>query len=405
MAIRFISQQNIKGKTILFHAMMDLSVTEGKIDISSGRFKADLQDLKQLSSKGAKLVVFTWQGRPGKKDFLHLDQHAAAVAKKLGKKIKQFKWDEDFAFAIKQMKNGDIIFLDNVRMHPDQNFDGEAKKPEDYKNTNFVKSIAPLCDYFCNNALSQSHRSECSIIGFTAVLPSFAGPSLEKEINGLDKLQSSGNPKVLLFGGMKNADSVKLIPDFLKSGKADLVLVGGFLCELFLKAKGIEFGKTDEWISERGYLEFTDLIGAAKKVLADFGEKIFLPVDLAVDANGGRKSIGVENFPSEFLIKDIGDKTTELFLEKLKHAKTVIWNGPMGVYEEKPFIKGTRAIVEAMIASKAYTVIGGGDTETAVKLLGFKAKQFGHVSLAGKASLEYLAGKKLPGLLALEESK
>lgn len=403
MAYRFISDVDVKGKTILFHSMMDLPVIDGKIDTSAARFKADALDLKELSKRGAKLVVFTWQSRPGKNDFLHLDQHAAAIGKVLGKKVKQFKWNEDFATAIKQMKPGDIVFLDNVRMHPDQNFDGPPKSPEDYAKTKFVMSIAPLCDYFCNNALSQSHRPECSVIGFTTVLPSFVGPSLKIEIDGLDRVQSAGEPRVLLFGGMKNKDSIKLIPAYLKNDKVDLVLVGGFLGQLFLKAKGINLGKTDEWISERSYLEFTDLIDDTKKVIAEFGEKILLPVDVAVDANGKRKSIPIEKLPSEFMIMDIGEKTIELFAEKLGQAKTVIWNGPMGVYEEEQFMKGTLSVVRAMVESGAYTVIGGGDTETAAERAGFSREKFSHVSLAGKASLQYLSGKPLVGLAALEQ--
>ena len=402
MAYKFISDVDVKGKTILFHSMMDLPVINGKIDTNSRRFLSDLQDLKQLSEAGAKLVVFTWQSRPGKKDFFHLDQHAAEIGKGLGKEVKQFNWDQDFVPAIKQMVDGDIVFLDNVRMRSDQDL-GSDKTALDYSKTEFVKQLAPLADFFCNNALSQSHRNECSVIGFTPVLPSLVGPSLKGEIESLDAIQAKGKPRVLLFGGMKNEDSVKLIPYFLKNDKVDLVLVGGFLGELFLKAKGTEFGKKDEWIAERDYLEFTKFVDDAKKVLEEFGEKIVLPVDLAVDANGDRKNVLVQDLPSEFLIKDIGDKTIELFSEKINGAKTVIWNGPMGVYEEKNFENGTKAVAKAMTESNAFAVIGGGDTEAAAERLGFPKEKFSHVSLAGKAFLQYVSGLPLVGLGALSK--
>ncbi|MDP6670424.1 MAG: phosphoglycerate kinase [archaeon] len=402
LAYNFISDVDVKGKTVLFHSMMDLPVINGKIDTNSRRFLADLQDLKQLSEKGAKLVVFTWQSRPGKKDFFHLDQHAAEIGKGLGREVKQFNWDQDFVSAIKQMADGDIVFLDNVRMRPDQDL-GSDKTALDYSKTEFVKQLAPLADFFCNNALSQSHRNECSILGFTPVLPCLVGPSLKREIESLDAIQSKGKPRVLLFGGMKNEDSVKLIPYFLKNDKIDLVLIGGFLGELFLKAKGTEFGKKDEWIAERDYLEFTDFVNDAKKVLEEFGEKIVLPVDLAVDANGERKNVLVKDLPTEFVIKDIGDKTIELFSEKINGAKTVIWNGPMGVYEKKNFENGTKAVSRAMTESNAFAVIGGGDTEAAVERLGFSKEKFSHVSLAGKAFLQYVSGQPLVGLEALNK--
>jgi phosphoglycerate kinase len=402
MAYRFISRESVGGKTILFHSMMDLPVVNGKIDVSSRRFLADVAALKMLSEKGARLVVFTWQSRPGKKDFLHLDQHAAAVGKRLGKEVKQFRWNEDFASAIRAMRDGDIIFLDNVRMHPDQCF-GCEKKPEDYAHTAFVKSLAPLVDCFCNNALSQSHRAECSVIGFTSVLPSFVGPSLETEMRALDRAQAGGKPRVLLLGGMKNEDSIGLIPRFLRSKRVDLVLAGGLLGQLFLRAKGVEFGRTDEWVEERPFLEFGELVGDARLLIEEFGGRILMPVDVAVDAGGKRESIAISGLPTGFLLKDIGDKTIELFSEKLQEAKTIIWNGPMGVYEEKPFLEGTRLLANALVNSGAYTVIGGGDTETAAERCGIPLERFSHASLAGKAFLRYLLGEKLPGLVALEK--
>jgi len=399
--MRSILDQKLRGKTVLFHSMMDLPVINGRIDTSSRRFLADARDLKLLSSKGTKLVVFTWQSRPGKKDFLHLSQHAKAVGKILGKRIKQFNWNQDFVSAIKKMNDKDILFLDNVRMRKDQ--DLGKKTAKQYSRTAFVKTLAPLADMFCNNAFSQSHRSECSILGFTAVLPSFAGPSLLKEVEGLSKVHAFKKPRILLFGGMKNKDSIKLIPLFLKNKKVDLVLVGGFLGQLFLQADGIKFGKTDKWVKAHSYLEFLKLLKPAKNVLKKFGKKIVLPIDVAVSAKGKRKDIALAELPSNFLVKDIGKKTIELFSKKLKNAKTVIWNGPMGVYEESAFALGTKSVARAMVSGKAYAVVGGGDTEAAAKRFGIPAKKFSHVSVAGKAALQFLAGEKLVGVEALEK--
>ena len=181
------------------------------------------------------------------------------------------------------------------------------------------------------------------------------------------------------------------------------MLVGGLLGLLFLKASGLKLGKTQEWVDKNSYLEFNELVGKAKKVLRKFPKKIVLPLDVAVDVNGKRRCVRVSDLPSEFLIKDIGDKTIELFSEKLHKAKSIMWNGTMGVYEEKAFMKGTKAMAKALIKSKAYDVIGGGDTEVATERAGFSSETFSHASLAGKAFLQYLSGKPVPGLEALKQ--
>ncbi len=397
MVYRFISAENVFGKTIALRADLNSAVEGGNV-IVSARIREHAQTIKNLSNKGAKVVVLSHQGQKGDDDFLSLKQHAVALEKLTGKKINFFTWEQDYLKEIKFSKNGDIILLENTRFN-----EGEAveKTSEEHSKEDFVKNIAEVVDFFVLDALSVAHRSHASVVGFNVLVPARVGPVLEKEIRALEKLSNISQGKLLVLGGAKIEDSVKLLKHMLDKKMVDRVIIGGLFGELFLKAKGINFGKKEDFFVSKN---FPQILPEAQKILELHSGKIVLPIDLALDENGKRKEISLEHLPSSFSSMDIGEKTAKLFADEISKAKLIVFNGPMGVYEKEGFEKGTKEVLEAIGNSKAFSILGGGDTETALDLLKLDKSKFGHVSLAGKALLSYLSGKELAGLKALQET-
>ena len=258
-----------------------------------------------------------------------------------------------------------------------------------------------MADYFVLDALAIAHRSQASVVGFTETLPSFAGPLLKKELEALNQTDVSDKPRVLILGGCKTKDSIKLMKHMLKHKRVETVLLGGVIGELFIKASGADLGKKEEWLEEKEFFKFLDL---AKELFKEYENRIIYPVDVAIEEDGKRREIDIEDLPSEHMIFDIGERTSALYDTFVHRAKLVVYNGPLGLYEDERFQLGTKRIAESIISSDTYSVLGGGDTETAVNMLGFPSDNFSHVSLAGKACLKYLSGDKLPGLEALEQN-
>lgn len=394
MTINFLSQQNVKGKTIVLRCDLNSNIQNGK-PVVSARFSQHAETIKQLSSSGAKLVVLAHQGRKGDADFISLKQHCAALEKLAGKKIKFLDWNSNYISEIGLLKDSEIVLMENTRFL-DAEF--EEKGAAEHAQTDFVKKLASVSDFFVLDALSVAHRSHASVVGFSA-LPCFAGRVLEKDLLALKKFSETAGKRLLVLGGAKPKDSIEMLQALLGSKKIDEALVGGLLSELFWKSQGIKFGAKEKFFEEKKLLE---LLPGCSAALNAFPEKIVLPIDFALDCGGKRKEIEVEKLPSECSTMDIGEKTIEGYCKKISLAKLVVFNGPMGVFEKKDFSLGTKKVLEAISRSGAFSILGGGDTETAIEALGFSAKQFGHVSLAGKALLEYLAGRELPGLKALE---
>ncbi len=393
-----ILNETIEGKTILVRVDVNANFQGGKLQ-ESDRFLAHGNALRQLSGKGARLVVLAHQGRKGGEDFFPLVQHAQLLEKYAGQEIKVVSWDSDYAAQVRSLRNGEIILMDNVRI-----FDEESneKPPEEHASVPFVQSLSKLADCFVLDAFSVAHRSHTSVVGFTATLPSFAGPTLVRELEALSKITSVSEGRILILGGAKPKDMLELMQYFLSEHKADLILAGGLAGELLLKAKGISFGQKDYFLKEKG---FFDLLPLAKELLSRFSKQIILPVDLAVpDSSKKRKSVSLSALPVSAPTLDIGNKTIALFIRFIKPAKLILVNGTVGVFEQKGFEVGTKKILSAVARNKAFSLIGGGDTLTALHQLGFAFDRFGHVSLAGKALLEYLSGQKLPGLVALEQN-
>jgi phosphoglycerate kinase len=398
-----IDDFNFKGKTALVRVDFNSPIDpKTKKVLDDTRIKAHGETtIKELAQKGAKVVILAHQGRPGDPDFTPLKQHAELLSKVLGKPVKYVDdvFGEKAQKAIKELKNGEILVLGNVRTFSDEQKKGT---PEDHAKTELVKKLAPLADVFVSDAFAAAHRAHVSIVGFTAVLPSVAGRIMERELKALGRvLQAPEKPCIYILGGAKADDSLKISQYVLKNKIADHVLTGGVTGHLFMAAKGIDLGKSNMEFLEKK--ELMGLVPGIKDLMKAFPGKVEVPVDLAVDVNGKRKEIAAKDLPTNYPIYDIGEKTVKRYSELIRGAKSIVISGPLGVFENKEFAKGTKETFEAIAKSKAFSLVGGGHTIAAVEELGL-AKKMGYVSTAGGALIEFLMGEQLPGVVALEKA-
>jgi len=357
--------------------------------------------IKELAEKGAKVVVLAHQGRPGDPDFTPLKEHAQILGKVLGKPVKYVDdvFGEKAQTAIRELKNGEILALDNVR-----NFADEQKKgtPEEHAKTEFVRKLTPLANVFVSDAFAAAHRAHVSIVGFTAVLPSAAGRIMERELKALGKvLHNPEKPCIYVLGGAKADDSLKISQYVLKNKIADHVLTGGVVGHLFLAAKGIDLGKANMELLEKK--ELMSLVPGIKELMNNYPGKIEVPVDLAVEVNGKRQEVSVNKLPTSYPIFDIGAETVKKYSGIIRGAKSIVISGPMGVYENKEFAFGTKNTLEAITSSGAFSLAGGGHTIAAIEEFGL-TKKMGYISTAGGALIEFLMGEQLPGVVALEKA-
>jgi len=357
--------------------------------------------IKELVQKGARVVVLAHQGRPGDPDFTPLKQHAEILGKILKKPVKYVDdvFGEKAQKAIKQLKSGEILVLENVRTFANEQNKGS---PEDHAKSEFVKKLAPLVDVFVNDAFAAAHRAHISIVGFTAVLPSVAGRIMERELKALKKvLEAPEKPCVFIMGGAKGDDSLEISKYVLKNRIADYVLTGGVIGHIFLVAKGIDLGKPNMEFLEKK--ELMGLVPGIKELMKEYPKAIEVPMDVAMDVEKKRREIAVSKLPTNYAIHDIGTETIKKYGEVTRKAKSIVISGPMGVFENKEFMAGTKKIFEAIAASKAFSLVGGGHTVAAVEELGL-ANKMSYVSTAGGALIEFLMGKQLPGVVALEKA-
>lgn len=393
----------VKDKVVLVRVDFNSPVdSESKKVLDDSRIRAHGEStIKELAEKGAKVVVLTHQGRKGDPDFIPLKQHAEILGKVLGKPVKYVDdvFGEKAKEAIKNLKRGEILVLDNVR-----NFAGETKEgtPEQHAQTDLVKNLVPLADIFVNDAFAAAHRAHVSIIGFTAVLPSVAGRIMERELKSLSRvLEKPEKPCVFIFGGAKGDDSLEISKYVLSNNIADFILTGGVIGQLFLAAKGVDLGKPNMKFLEKK--ELISLAPGIKELMQKYLGKIKTPVDVAVDVEGKRKEILVSQLPTNYPTLDIGAKTVEEYAKIIRNARSIVVSGPMGVFERSEFIFGTKKIFEEIANSKAFSLAGGGHTIAALQELELTNK-ISYVSTAGGALIEFLMGKKLPGVVALEKA-
>jgi len=393
----------VENKTVLLRVDFNMPLDKKTLDITDDtRIRLALPTIQELINKKAKIVILAHQGKQGSWDFISMQKHAEVLQKLLGKQVTFIDdiYGEKAKHAIQAMKPGNVIFLDNVRKYPAET---EKKKPEEHAQSDLVKNLAPLADLYVNDAFAAAHRAQCSLTGFTAVLPSAAGRLMEKELTSLEKVVNKPEkPSVFLFGGAKFADGIVTIDRLLTNTTADHVLLTGLTANAFLKAKGFNLGTVnEEAFGEEGTPEIFIEI---KNVYEKFEKQIHLPIDFAIEEHGKRKEIPLASLPVEQNLFDIGEKTIQQYKKILEPAKTIFISGPCGVYENPLFRKGTEEILKCITQSKAFSIAGGGHTVAAIEQMKLREK-ISHISTGGGALEKFMMGEKLAVVEALKTAK
>ena len=356
--------------------------------------------IKELAEKGAKVVILAHQGRKGDPDFIPLKQHAEILSRILGKPVKYVDdiFGEKAKNEIRKLKAGDILVLENVRTFPTETKEGT---PEEHAKTELIKNLAPLANLFVNDAFAAAHRAHVSIIGFTTILQSVAGRIMERELKSLSKiLERPEKPCIFILGGAKADDSLEISKYVLDNGIADFILTGGVVGQVFTTAKNVDLGKSNmEFLKQQKLME---LLPGIKELEREHASRIRTPRDVAIKVDDQRKEIAIEKLPTDYPIFDIGAKTVEDYSKIIMNAKTIVVSGPMGVYENSNFSFGTKKILEEIAKSRAFSLAGGGHTIGALQEFGL-SDRVSYISTAGGALTEFLMGKKLPGVVALEK--
>jgi phosphoglycerate kinase len=390
MSYSSIRDLDLQGKRVFIRVDFNVPLQKndrGEMEITSDkRIKASLPTIQYALDHGAGVILASHLGRPkGKPNAeMSLKPVAARLQEVLGRPVKMAP--DCVGPEVEAMKPapGEVLLLENLRFHPEE----EKNDPA------FAKQLAALADIYVNDAFGSAHRAHASTEGMIQFVPiSAAGLLMEKELQYLGKATTNPDrPCVAILGGAKVSDKIEVIENLGKV--VDRLLIGGAMAYTFLKAQGLPIGKS---------LVEDDKLDLAKKLLADLGGKLMLPVDHVVvsEIAAGAANQTVEQIAADKIGVDIGPKTIELYSGVIKSAKTVIWNGPMGIFEKAPFDTGTVALAKAVADSGATSIVGGGDSEKAIKAAGVTSK-ISHVSTGGGASLEFLAGIKLPGVAALD---
>ncbi|HUR68191.1 MAG TPA: phosphoglycerate kinase [Candidatus Thermoplasmatota archaeon] len=410
-----VDDLKVKDKTILLRVDINAPIVDGRIE-GKDRIQAAAATVDQLASQGAKVVILAHQGRKGDADFTSLREHAEVLDTFTACKV-SFVGTPDKApveeygeyiggraalARIKDLPAGHALMLENVRALDDETKKG---KPHDHAQAPFVKALAAVSQGFVNDAFSAAHRAQASLVGFTELLPSAAGLTMDRELTALARSVDAPEPPAVYFlGGSKPEDSIAVMRANFTKGTLDTALLGGLVANLFLVARGHEIGKPSrELLEKKGILQ---LLPEAEKLLEEFDAQIVTPVDVVVkDGHGVPQTLWVEDMPVNHPIVDIGAETIAMYVEEINAAGSLMMNGPAGLYEEPPYDKGTRAVLNAFAHSDAFSLLGGGHTITAIGEFGLKFEQFGYVSLAGGALMAYLTGEALPAVEALKSNK
>ncbi|MEM4700169.1 MAG: phosphoglycerate kinase [Candidatus Nezhaarchaeales archaeon] len=392
---------DVEGRTVLLRVDLNTPIEPGTGRLlDTTKFVRHAETIRELVSRGAKVVVLTHQGRRGGPDFTTLHRHAEVLSEVLGREVKYV--DDLFGSkakeAVRSLRRGEVLLLENVRIWEGEDVD---RPPEGHANTPLVTELAPLADLFVNDAFASAHRSHASLVGFTVVLPSVAGRVMERELRAIRRvLEEPRHPSVYIIGGAKVDDAAKACRNLLERGVADVILTGGVAAMMMAAAKGVDLGPSNmRVLRDAGYAK---LAREVEELLAKHGERIRVPVDFAVETPAGeRLELPLEGFPRGERIMDIGSETAVAYGTEVLGAETVVMSGPMGVYEKPRFAVGTACLFAYMAASRAYSLIGGGHTVAAAEKFKVSDK-FSYVSTGGGALVAALMGEELPAVRALE---
>jgi phosphoglycerate kinase len=391
-----LSTVDLKGKCVFLRCDLNVPIKDGVIK-DDGRIKASLPTIQLLLSKGASIVIAAHLGRP--KNGPTAEFSLAPVAKRLGELLKQdIKFlGEITGSAVSEiahsLKPGEILLLENIR------FSSFETSKDDVERANFAKELASYADFYVGDGFGAVHRKHASVFDLPALLPHAPGTLIDAEVKVLKTLTDNPErPYGVVLGGAKISDKLAVIENLLS--KVDVLAIGGGMVFTFLKAQGKEIGTS---LVE---IEMLDVVKELINKAKENGVKLLLPTDIVVAPSFSPDAVptlvSVDEIPVDQMGLDIGPNSAENFASEIIKCKTVFWNGPMGVFEFSNFATGTKAIAQALTQVKGISVVGGGDSAAAVRALGFQDSQFGYISTGGGASLEYLEGKKLPGLIALD---
>lgn len=404
--IKTLDEAEVRGKTVLCRVDINQPVDRAKGTLKSiNRIQACVPTVRELSDRGAKVVLMAHQGSDIEyKNFYTTKPHAAVLQQLLGREV---KWIDDVCGpaareAIRTLKDGEILLLDNVRFVSEEQTLFEMKlclTHEQQAKTLLVEKLAPLADLYVCDAFAAAHRDQPSLCGFEQVLPSYMGRLFEKEYCTVSQvMEAPVRPCVFVLGGAKISDAFLMMNTVLSRGVADKILTGGLVGNIFLTALGKEIGSGSvNFILKSNYGEY---IEKAKELYAQYGEKIVLPVDLAWVEEGQRREAALGQVPGDITSLDVGSKTAEMYRQEILSAKTVFVNGPMGVFEQAPSELGTKAVWQALADTEGFTVLGGGDSITATEKYGL-ASQMGYICTGGGALIRFLTGEELPVVKAL----
>ncbi len=393
---------NYRDKTVLLRVDINCPLDKGTLKIiNDARIRRVVPTVRELMGKRAKVVILAHQSRKGKWDFISLEQHAERLSKNLnypvmyvddviGDKAKE---------AIKNLGSGEVLLLGNVR-----ELDSETAKIDMFGHAEgeLVKELTPLIDYYVCDAFGAAHRSQCSLVGFPVKVPSASGRLMAKEIHALKAIfDEPRRPSVFILGGAKFGDASEMIDHVLGTGMADTVILVGLAGNAFLHARGIELGEASTEILKEELTE--ENIQAAKDTMSKYGQRVLLPIDVAVERDGKRVSVLVGDLPVKEAALDIGDESIDKFVKVIMSSKTSFMSGPAGVYEKEGFGNGTKALQEAMIESRGQSVIGGGHTVGAADTFDL-TDRFSYVSTGGGELETFLLGQPLPVIDAIKYS-
>ncbi len=400
MTIGTIRELGAEKKTVLLRLDLNSPIDPASsLILDDKRFREHIPTIKALA--GSRVVIVTHQSRPGKKDFTTLEAHAEKLEQLLNKPVTYVDsiFGKHARDAVHAMKIGDVVMLENVRFNAEENL---TLKPEEAKKTHLVRKLSSMADLFVNDAFGTAHRSQPTVVGLPLVMRSAAGLLMEKEVLTLSKVfKGAPRPVCMVLGGTKVDDSIDVARNVLDKGIADTVIVIGVVANVFLIAAGYNIGKPSTQLIAQ--LKYPAEIEKAKEILARYRDRVVMPETVAVREKNHRAEYPVAKIPDDTPVLDIGMDAIHDFVQVLKRSGTVVFNGPAGLFEEADFATGTYEMLKA--ASRVeFSVVGGGHTAAVIEKMGL-GKDFTHISTGGGACIEFLTGKVLPAVDALEQSK
>jgi phosphoglycerate kinase len=400
MPIGTIKELGSSGKIVLLRLDLNSPIDPTtNLILDDKRFREHIPTIHALSD--SRTVIVTHQSRPGKKDFTTLEAHAEKLGQLLGRPVMYVDsiFGRHAREAVHSLKVGDVLMLENVRFNAEENL---TLKPEEAKKTHLVKKLSSMADLFVNDAFGTAHRSQPTIVGLPLVMRSAGGLLMEKEVSTLSRVFSGApRPVVMVLGGTKVDDSIDVARHVLANGIADQVIVIGVVANVFLIAAGYNIGKPSAQLIAQ--LKYQPEIEKAKEILSLYRDRVVMPDSVAVRQDNRRVEYPVDKIPGDTPVLDLGMDSLVSLVQTIKKAGTVVFNGPAGVFEDADFATGTYELLKA--ASKVeFSVVGGGHTAAVIEKMGIE-RDFTHISTGGGACIEFLTGKKLPAVDALEQSK